>query len=247
MAQAAQTLEGWYCLHDFRKIDWVKWKSLSNEERQKILAEFLQVLDDWSIIEKEKNGSHGLYQILGQKADIMLMILRPTVEELHDIEAAFNKTKLAEFTQPAASYVSVVELSNYLLKDENPYENPEIRGRLYPLLPNTNHICFYPMNKRREGEDNWYMLPIEERNHLMRNHSMIGRKYAGKVKQIILGSFGFDNYEWGVALFSDDMLQFKKLIHEMRFDEVSARYGEFGSFFVGSTLPEEKLIHLLSV
>lgn len=247
MAQAAQTLEGWYCLHDFRKIDWVKWKSLSNEERQKILAEFLQVLDDWSIIEKEKNGSHGLYQILGQKADIMLMILRPTVEELHDIEAAFNKTKLAEFTQPAASYVSVVELSNYLPKDENPYENPEIRGRLYPLLPNTNHICFYPMNKRREGEDNWYMLPIEERNHLMRNHSMIGRKYAGKVKQIILGSFGFDNYEWGVALFSDDMLQFKKLIHEMRFDEVSARYGEFGSFFVGSTLPEEKLIHLLSV
>lgn len=247
MNQAAQTIEGWYCLQDFRKIDWKGWKSLSSDERQAATHEFLDLMDKWTVTQKEEKGSHGLFQIIGQKADMMLMVLRPTMEELHDIEIAFNKTKLAEYTIPATSYVSVVELSNYLPKGENPYEKPEIRSRLYPALPSTKYVCFYPMNKRRQGNDNWYMLPIEERNHMMRSHSMIGRKYAGKVKQIILGSVGFDDYEWGVALFADDVLQFKKLVYEMRFDEVSARYGEFGSFFVGSVLPEEKLVNLLQV
>jgi chlorite dismutase len=103
------------------------------------------------------------------------------------------------------------------------------------------------MNKRRQGNDNWYMLQMEERNHMMQSHSMIGRKYTGKVKQLIFGSVGLDDYEWGVALFADDIIQFKKLVYEMRFDEVSSRYGEFGSFFVGSALSEDKLVSLLQL
>ena len=100
------------------------------------------------------------------------------------------------------------------------------------------------MDKKREGEDNWYMLSMEKRKELMRSHGMIGRGYAGKVKQIISGSVGFDDFEWGVTLFSDDVLQFKKLVYEMRFDEVSRRYGVFGSFFIGTLLDgrEESVI-----
>jgi chlorite dismutase len=101
------------------------------------------------------------------------------------------------------------------------------------------------MNKLRSGSDNWYMLSTEDRNQMMRSHSLIGRKYAGKVKQIILGSVGFDDYEWGVALFAEDPIQFKKLIYEMRFDEVSARFGEFGSFFVGKYVSKQHFNHLL--
>ena len=141
----------------------------------------------------------------------------------------------------------MVELSNYLSPDEDPYQNPAIVARLNPILPKAKHVCFYPMDKRRQGNDNWYMLPMEERSQLMRSHGMIGRQYAGLVKQIITGSVGFDDYEWGVTLFSDDVLQFKKLVYEMRFDEVSARYGEFGTFFVGNILQNEKLAPFLHV
>ncbi|MGM9925843.1 MAG: hydrogen peroxide-dependent heme synthase [Bacillus sp. (in: firmicutes)] len=247
MSEAAQTLDGWYCLHDFRTIDWTTWKMVSSEEREEAITEFLSLVHGWNRIQEQKEGSHALYTIVGQKADFMMMFVRPTMEELNEIETEFNKSKLAEFTVPTGSYVSVVELSNYLPAGEDPYQNPQIQARLYPILPKAKHVCFYPMDKRRQGEDNWYMLPMDERRSLMRSHGMIGRKYAGLVKQIITGSVGFDDYEWGVTLFADDVLQFKKLIYEMRFDEVSARYGEFGQFFVGNLLEEDKISTLLHV
>ncbi|OIJ21829.1 heme-dependent peroxidase [Anaerobacillus alkalidiazotrophicus] len=247
MSEAAKTLEGWYCLHDFRAINWEKWKLLSTEEQEQITSEFVSILKKWENAEKRKAGSHALYSIVGQKADIMIMILRPTMEEVNEVENAFNKSRFAEYTIPTYSYVSVVELSNYLPSNVDPNEDPEIQARLKPILPKAQHICFYPMNKRREGNDNWYMLSMDERRSLMRSHGMIGRGYAGKVKQIITGSVGFDDWEWGVTLFSDDVLQFKKLIYEMRFDEVSARYGDFGSFFVGNILLKESLPSYLHV
>ncbi|MDE3840371.1 heme-dependent peroxidase [Bacillus methanolicus] len=247
MSEATQTLDGWYSLHDFRSIDWTAWKMLSSDERQAAIHEFLGLLEKWNATQDRKEGSHALSTVVGQKADFMMMILRPTMEELNEIETEFNKTKLAEYTIPTYSYVSVVELSNYLPSEEDPYQNPHVQARLYPILPKSKYICFYPMDKRRQGNDNWYMLPMEERRNLMRSHSMIGRKYAGLVKQIITGSVGFDDYEWGVTLFSDDVLQFKKLVYEMRFDEVSARYGEFGSFFVGNLLEEDRISKFLHV
>ncbi|KIY22040.1 hydrogen peroxide-dependent heme synthase [Mesobacillus subterraneus] len=247
MTDAAQTLDGWYSLHDFRTVDWITWKMIPAEERQEIIQEFLGLVEKWDKTQTDKQGSHALYTIVGQKADFMMMILRPTMEELNEIETEFNKSRLAEFTLPAHSYVSVVELSNYLPAGEDPYQNPQILARLYPELPKAKYVCFYPMDKRRQGADNWYMLPMEDRRNMMRSHSMIGRQYAGKVKQIITGSVGFDDYEWGVTLFADDVLQFKKLVYEMRFDEVSARYGEFGSFFVGTLLEEDRIPAFLNV
>lgn len=240
MVESAQTLDGWYSLHDLRAMDWAAWKMLTSDERQAALHEFQGLMEKWNNVQKAEQGSHVVYKVIGQKADIMFMFLRPTMAELNDIETEFNKTKLAEFLIPTYSYVSVVELGSYMAKEgEDPYENPHIRSRLYPILPQTDYICFYPMDKRRQGDDNWYRLEMDERSKLMYSHGMIGRQYAGKVKQIITGSVGFDDYEWGVTLFADDVLQFKKLIYEMRFDEVSSRYGEFGSFFVGHRLTEE--------
>jgi chlorite dismutase len=105
--------------------------------------------------------------------------------------------------------------------------------RLRPEIPQRRYLCFYPMNKLRGEAKNWYGEPIRERQRLMREHGMIGRHYAGRVTQIISGSIGFDDWEWGVDLFADDPLVFKKLVYEMRFDEASAVYGLFGAFFVG--------------
>jgi chlorite dismutase len=105
--------------------------------------------------------------------------------------------------------------------------------RLFPDIPPARYICFYPMDRRRGEEKNWYTLPIEERARQMNEHGLVGRRYAGEVKQIITGSIGFDDWEWGVDLFADDPLVFKKLIYEMRFDEVSAVYALFGHFYVG--------------
>jgi hydrogen peroxide-dependent heme synthase len=242
MNVAAQTLDGWYVLHDLRTMDWASWKLISKEERQAAVDEFLVFLEKLQQADDNKTGAHAFYTVIGQKADFMLMTLRPTMDELQELETEFNKLAIADFTLPAYSYLSVVELSNYLAgdSDEDPYQNPHVRGRLYPELQRSQYICFYPMDKKRDGEDNWYMLDMDKRKELMRSHGLIGRSYAGKVKQIISGSVGFDDFEWGVTLFSDDVLQFKKLVYEMRFDEVSARYGEFGSFFVGTILEGEK-------
>ena len=223
MAEPAQTLDGWYSLHDFRAMDWTSWKMLPSEERASAISEFHRFLDGLNSTQDAKEGSHALYTIVGQKADFMLMILRPTMEELNELETEFNKLKIAEFTIPTFSYVSVVELGNYMPSEGDPYENPYVQERIYPILPKANHICFYPMDKRRQGNDNWYMLPMEERRDMMRSHGMIGRQYAGKVKQLITRSVGFDDYEWGVTLFADDVLQFKKLVYEMRFDEEIGR------------------------
>jgi len=248
MNEAASTLEGWYALHDFRSMNWTAWKAADDEERAVALDELQEFWNEWKNVEEAFQGSTVVYTVVGQKADFVMMHLRETLEDLKAVENAFNKTTFAQYTTKAYSYVSVVELSNYLGKEgEDPMQNPEIIARLKPVLPQRQYICFYPMNKKRELNDNWYMLSMDERRTMMRSHGMIGRSYAGKVKQIITGSVGFDDWEWGVTLFADDALQFKKLVYEMRFDEVSARYGEFGSFYVGSLLNESTLEEMLKL
>jgi chlorite dismutase len=121
-----------------------------------------------------------------------------------------------------------------------------MRPRLYPEIPAHRYACFYPMDRRRGEEQNWYTLPIEERARQMNEHGMVGRRYAGEVKQIISGSIGFDDWEWGVDLFAEEPLVFKKLIYEMRFDQVSAVYALFGQFYVGVRVPAAQLEKLLS-
>ncbi|OMC76051.1 heme-dependent peroxidase [Paenibacillus odorifer] len=252
MIEAALTLEGWYALHDFRSLNWTAWTAADDEERAVALEELHSFMQEWSPVEEAKEGSTAVYSIVGQKADFVMMFLRESLEALNQLETAFNKIAFAQYTTKAYSYVSIVELSNYAAggsgsDGSDPMQNPHVAARLKPILPQAKHICFYPMNKKRELADNWYMLDMDKRRELMASHGLIGRSYAGKVKQIITGSVGFDDWEWGVTLFAEDALQFKKLVYEMRFDEVSARYGEFGPFYVGNLLTEESFEEMLKL
>jgi peroxiredoxin len=241
MNDAMQTVEGWYCLHDFRTIDWAKWKTASEAVRENALFEFKNLLKKWEQIEKDQNGSHTAYTVVGQKADLLFMVLRPTMKQLNEAETEFSKTILADFTKPAYSYVSVIEKSSYSPMAAKPHEDPVMRTKLYPVIPKNDYICFYPMSKLRGEQANWFMLPKDERKRLMFQHIDTGRPYTEQVKRIITGSVGFDDYEWGVSLFCDDALQFKKLIYATRFDEVSAVYGIFGSFYIGNLLKTERI------
>lgn len=249
MVEAVETMDGWYSLHDLRTIDWTSWKMATEQERQEAVKEFKDLLTKWEDVEEAKEGSHVLYKVIGQKADLMFMFLRPTMEDISDLETEINKSKFAEFLIPAHSYVSVVELAKYRPQKDgiDPETLPETQARLKPILPKWEHMSFYPMDRRRVGNENWYTLEKDERGKLLYEHSKTGRKYAGKVKQVITGSIGFDDWEWGVTLFAHDVLQLKKIVYEMRFDEVSSRYGEFGEFFIGNRLDKKDLTAYLSV
>jgi hydrogen peroxide-dependent heme synthase len=178
--------------------------------------------------------------------------------------------ELWDYLEPTTSYLSVVELGLYdstlrewtRLAEQGIVPHSEewkreveiilarqreaMAPRLYPEIPARKYICFYPMDRRRGESKNWYMVPMNERQRLMREHGMVGRRYADDVKQIITGSIGFDDWEWGVDLFADDALVFKKLIYDMRFDEVSAVYALFGSFYVGVRMPAAGIGELLA-
>ncbi|MGA3081481.1 MAG: chlorite dismutase family protein, partial [Terracidiphilus sp.] len=112
--------------------------------------------------------------------------------------------------------------------------------RLFPAIPDAKYLTFYPMDRKRGEGVNWYTVPFAERQRMMHEHGLIGRRYGDQVKQIISGSIGMDDWEWGVDLFADDPVVFKKLIYEMRFDEVSAVYALFGQFFISIRLPIDK-------
>lgn len=205
-----------------------------------------------------KLGSHSaLYSVLGHKADWMLLHFRPSFDELNAIEFELARAGLNELSEPTTSYVSVVELGLYEStmkfyaemseKGIAPYseewnaaaaetldrQKKAMHVRLFPEIPAARYICFYPMDRRRGETKNWYLESVPDRARMMHEHGLNGRRYAGKVRQIISGSIGLDDWEWGVDLFADDALDFKRLIYEMRFDEVSAVYAEFGPFYLG--------------
>jgi chlorite dismutase len=245
MSEPALTNDGWYSLHEFYSVDWVAWREASQDERDHALSELAALQAKWDQVEADGKGSYAFYSIVGQKADMVFFHLRETMDDLDELENEFNKTSLATyFLIPTYSYVSIVELSSYTAE---PDMSPRTMARLHPVLPKWEHICFYPMNKKRDLSDNWYMLSMAERREMMKSHGMIGHRYAGLVKQIITGSVGFDAWEWGVTLFAHDSLQFKKLVYEMRFDEVSARFGEFGDFYVGNLMTADKLHKMMSI
>ena len=249
MAEAPGTLEGWYVLHDFRSLDWPRWNALSPGERREIILEAAEFLRSAEAHADAPEGASALYSIVGHKADLMFLHLRPAPDGLNALENAFARTRLAAFTVRPYSYLSVTELSLYEAQArgaiENPMEVPFVRARLKPQIPDKRYVVFYPMNKRRGEHENWYTLPMEERRSMMREHGSTGHRYHGIVQQMISGSFGLDDWEWGVTLFSEDPLQFKKLVYEMRFDEVSARFAEFGPFMVGTRVRPDDLPALL--
>jgi chlorite dismutase len=259
------TLEGSSVLHQFFRFDWKSWRSCAPSERQKIAADAIAVLRSFERAAPDAPVRTALYSQLGHKADLILVHFRESFEELNQVELDLAQTALFDFLIPTHSYVSVVELGLYEssrktyeaasakgFEAHTPEWNAEIanslaRGsdamkpRLFPSVPDAKYLCFYPMDRKRGEEVNWYTVPFSERQRMMHEHGMIGRRYAEQVKQIISGSIGMDDWEWGVDLFADDPVVFKKLIYEMRFDEVSAVYALFGQFYLGVRLPVERL------
>jgi chlorite dismutase len=247
MNEVLETLEGWYISHDFRHFDWAAWGTLSEREKQEIFEDFRATYHAADAHNKHHSGSFGMYEILGAKADYLFLNLRSSLEALADAERAFSKTDLSIFMPKAYAYTAVAELSNYVHSTEtrSPEAQAMIDKRLKPALPEFNHVCFYPMNKRRGETENWYTQTLEERKRMMRDHGMTGRKYAGKIVQMIGGSIGFDDWEWGVTLFANEALDIKHIVTEMRFDEVSARFAEFGPFYLGNRVTLEHLRKLI--
>jgi chlorite dismutase len=219
--------------------------------------------------EKEPAGQSALFSLLGHKGDLMLVHFRESFDQLNQAELDVAGLRLNDFLEPTTSYLSVIELGLYestsktykalaergvephseewnkSIQETVARQKEAMKPRLFPTMPPHRYICFYPMDRRRGEDKNWYMLPMEERQRQMNEHGLVGRRYAGEVKQIITGSIGFDDWEWGVDLFADDPLVFKKLIYEMRFDHVSAVYALFGSFYIGLRCPANRLYDLL--
>jgi chlorite dismutase len=176
-----------------------------------------------------------------------LLHFRPDPQELLNLESTWDRTLAGTVLTRPYSYFSVVELSKYLARGLSEEQaETSLKRRLQPPIPDFPYVCFYPMNKRRQGADNWYMTTRDERRELMKNHGIIGHKYHDQVIQIITGSQGLDDWEWGVTLFAPDPLPIKKLVYEMRFDEASARFADFGPFYIGPRISADNLVSRLS-
>jgi len=237
MAQPSRTLEGWYVLHDVRSIDWAAWERTPPPRRSQIVQEAAAILADAVAVKDAAEGSSAVYALVGHKGDLLILHLRPTMEDLLLLDAKLSSAGFGTVTRRAYSFLSVTELGQYTAEDParppDPRREAFIARRLKPKVPDARYVSFYPMNKRRGELKNWYTLELDERRDLMYGHGAVGRAYRGRVQQMISGSMGFDDWEWGVTLFATDPLPIKKIVQEMRFDEASAVYGEFGPFYFG--------------
>jgi hydrogen peroxide-dependent heme synthase len=245
-----ETLEGWSVLHLMYRIRWDQLRGRSAAERERLAGEAV------SALAVPDAGSTAFVQMLGHKADLMVICFRRGFEQLAQAQLALSRTELHDAFEATTSYVSIVELGMYEMTAkiheqlgvkhkpgsdeferafdaEMETQRQRVMSRLFLDLPRARYVCFYPMNKRRGEAQNWYSESFDRRAAMMREHGMIGRTYAGKVTQVISGSIGYDDWEWGVDLFAEDPLVFKKLIYEMRFDEASAKFAEFGPFYTG--------------
>lgn len=249
-ASVPETLEGWSVLHLMYRVQWDRLRDRAPADLERLADEAVRALA------VPDAGSTAFVQVLGHKADLMFICFRRGFEQLAQAQLALSRTELHDTLESTSSYVSVVELGMYEMTAkiheqlgakhkpgsdefeqafdrEMETQRQRVMNRLFLDLPNARYVCFYPMNKRRGETLNWYSESFERRASMMREHGMIGRTYAGKVTQVISGSIGYDDWEWGVDLFARDPLVFKKLIYEMRFDEASAKFAEFGPFYTG--------------
>ncbi len=262
--------QGWHCLHLFYRLEYGQWQSLSAEEQRKAKIAVSSLVQEVRAI---KSTQLLTLSMVTPKADLGFMLVTPDLQVANRIEKQLNLSLGADVLTPVYSYLSLTEESEYTTSDDeyaqtleseqklNP-ASPEFdramiefrermakyrHERVYPALPDWPVVCFYNMSKRRGEERNWYALPFEDRRNLMKGHAKVGREFAGKVKQLITGSSGLDDAEWGVTLFARDTFQIKAIVYEMRFEEVSAVYGDFGEFFIGIQLPLDELFRRLQL
>jgi chlorite dismutase len=239
---------GWGVLHLYYRVD--RTRTEQDPGGAKHIVDAVTAL--------EGDGHQALcVAVLGHKADLGVMALGPDLARLQ----AFQQEMLHAPIEPVYSFVSLTELSEYTSTEAD--ERTRLEGeehvtgadaderirvwadrmahyqeqRLHPRLPAKQLLCFYPMSKRRTADANWYELPFDERKALMGGHARVGRTYAGRILQLITGSTGIDDWEWGVTLLADDPVALKDIVQEMRFDSVSARYADFGPFYTGLVLP----------
>ena len=259
---APLVLDGWFILHQFFRL-------LPEEEGSRPdRAEALGALGDLiaAVEDPGPEGWSGLYRTVGGAAGLMAVHFRDSLEALGRAERILLDGPAGSHLALEGDYVSVVELSLYHLTATLAAEAEErgvglgseewremvdrhlaeerakryVQERLHPVQPEgLPYVCFYPMDKRRKEGQNWYRLPLADRAGMMRDHGSTGRRYAGRISQVISGSMGLDDWEWAVTLFGRSPNDFKELIAEMRYDEVSAVYAEFGSFRVGYRIPAE--------
>ncbi len=259
--------EGWHILHLYYQIDHSQWEQLSRDEQLEAKTNLTELIQE---IRSFPETQLLVFSVTTPKADIGFMLLTPDLVAATHFEKRLTLSLGAEVLAPTYSYLSQTERSEYtttreqyatetLLKEKGLTEGSDeyesalkdfdermdkyAQHRLYPVLPDWPVICFYPMSKRRNPHPdyNWYGMEYQERRQLMMGHATTGRKYSGKILQLISGSTGLDEHEWGVTLLAHDTYQIKAIVYEMRFDEVSARYGEFGDFYIGLQLPLDEL------
>jgi len=257
--------EGWHVMHLFYQVDHAQWALFSNEEKRQAKTHLTELVQE---IRATADTQLLSFSIASPKADLGFVLLTPDLHVANAFEKQLSLSLGPEILSPVYSYLSQTESSEYTPTREQyiaetliaekglSADTPEfatalaefearnahyLKFRLYPTLPDWPVICFYPMSKRRSGSDNWYALDFEARRRLMAGHARVGRTYAGRILQLITGSSGLDEYEWGVTLLAKNTSDIKAIVYEMRFDEVSARYADFGDFYIGMQLPLDQL------
>jgi hydrogen peroxide-dependent heme synthase len=257
--------EGWHVMHLFYQIDHAQWSILGDDEKRVAKTRLAELVQE---IRATKDTHLLTFAIATPKADLGFMLLTPDLQVANAFEKQLTLSLGPEILSPVYSYLSQTERSEYTTSSEQYAKEsligekglsegtPEfeqamkefedrmahyLKHRLYPVLPDWPAICFYPMSKRRSGADNCYSLDYEARREFMAGHARVGRTYSGRILQLITGSTGLDEHEWGVTLLAKDTLDIKAIVYEMRFDEVSARFAEFGDFYIGMQLPLDEL------
>ena len=266
IAHPPETLEGWYSLHQIFRFAKQKPDASRLARMVKSSAAALGSAPAGRKTKSSSApvGWSCFVRLIGSTSDLMVIHFRESLDAIGAAQDALSKTEFGKALQSVYAFLSVTEAGLYHITAElarsaearsgkvgdaeyantlasrstAERESQQVKRRLYPELPEKMpYVCFYPMSKRRDASQNWYTLPLDERSRLMQAHGLTGRRYSGKVQQVITGAIGLDAWEWGVTLFAQDPLEFKKLVTDMRFDEVSAKYAEFGDFYVGRIIP----------
>ncbi len=252
--------EGWHVLHLFYQIDHAQWSMLNDEEQLEAKTELSRLIQE---IRSTPDTQLLTFSIVSPKADVAFMMLTPDLHTANKFEKRISLALGPDILNPCFSYFSLTETGEYMTSPEE-YANETLkteqgldedsdeykrsldeftqriekysRDKLYPTLPDWPVFCFYSMAKRRGEHNNWYALDFTTRKKLMAAHGRVGRQWHGKIRQLITGSIGLDESEWGVTLFSKDSYEIKEIVYRMRFDEVTVKYGEFGDFYIGIQL-----------
>jgi peroxiredoxin len=268
-AKPLRPKEGLGALHLFYRIDLAAWQARDETER----AVALDYLETLVTTTRQQAETQVITLSMLARADLGFMILTPDLHDLNALEKSISASLGPDVLVLEYAYLSMTEKSEYTPKEDDyaleleekegvkrgtPESKAKIEAfrerirhythdRLYPVLPNWEYFCFYPMSKRREPGQNWYALDFQKRRELMAGHMRVGRTYSGRVRQLVTGSTGLDDWEWGVTLFAHDPADIKAIVYEMRFDEVSHTYGEFGQFYNGLPLPLKEIYQRLQL